>query len=277
MAMLYFVTQTDASSSKLDKNFTNFNSETITKIEISTDSTIILTKENNEWRVDNYKANQSLVTAALNDAKNIKLSRKVSSNKEKHSKYDVEKGTKITFTGDSEISFILGKQGTSYQNIFIRKPDSDDVFTTVKNFKSSFEKSVTDWKEKSILAISKNDIASISVNNSLFLTNLDSVVMIKGVKKSDVLVEANSDAVNAFSKFSNLKTLSFPVLKNTQMNSILEVVINEKDGDVQELSVYKHDKSESNYYLLLKGNKTLFEISTSVFDVFTKKYSDLKK
>jgi len=132
IAVIYFLTTRDTSSSDFDKNFTNIEIDNISKIEITKDSTIVLLKENNIWVVDNYKANQDFVTKALDEVKNIKLARKVSSNPEKHAKYEVDKGTKIVLSGTEETSFILGKTGSSYQNIFIRKPDQDDVFTTVK-------------------------------------------------------------------------------------------------------------------------------------------------
>ena len=54
-------------------------------------------------------------------------------------------------------------------------------------------------------------------------------------------------------------------------------MINEKDGDVQHLSFYKHDTEDSKYYLLVKGNATFFEVHSSNFDVFQKQYTDLKK
>ncbi len=277
IALIYFFTTRDTSSSDFDKNFTNIDVENISKIEITNDSTITLVKENNNWVVDNYKANQDFVTTALEEASNIKLARKVSSNPEKHSNYEVDKGTKITLTGDKETSFILGKTGSSYQNVFIRRIDEDDVFSTVKNFKSNFEKSVADWKDKTILSISKDAIATLVVNENLFLSNLDSLVKVKGVKNSEVEAEGNPSASSMFSKFSSLKTVSFPSTDLANKTLLFTVTINQRAGEVNELSFYEKAAEDSKYYLAVKDNPTLFEVNSSAFDVFKKSYKELVK
>ncbi|KAA3610110.1 MAG: DUF4340 domain-containing protein [Calditrichaeota bacterium] len=277
IAVIYFLTTRDSSSSDFDKNFTNIDTENISKIEITKDSTITLVKENNQWMVDNYNANQDFVNSALDEAKNIKLARKVSSNPEKHSKYEVDKGTKIVLHGDEETSFILGKTASSFQNVFIRKTDEDDVFTTAKNFKSKFEKSIADWKDKSILSISKDAIASIVINENLFLTNLDSVVQVKGIKGSEPLADGNSSATSMFSKFSSLKTVAFPKVDVTNQKILFNVKINQRAGEVNELSFYEKAGEDSKYYLTVKDNPTLFEVNSSSFDVFTKNYDELIK
>ncbi len=277
IALIYFFTTRDTSSSDFDKNFTNIDVENISKIEITNDSTITLVKENNNWVVDNYKANQDFVTTALEEASNIKLARKVSSNPEKHSNYEVDKGTKITLTGDKETSFILGKTGSSYQNVFIRRIDEDDVFSTVKNFKSNFEKSVSDWKDKTILSISKDAIATLVVNENLFLSNLDSLVKVKGVKNSEVEAEGNPSANSMFSKFSSLKTVSFPSTDLANKTLLFTVTINQRAGEVSELSFYEKPAEDSKYHLAVKDNPTLFEVNSSSFDVFKKSYKELVK
>ena len=277
IALLYFLTTRDSSSSDFDKNFTSLEIENISKIEITKDSTITLNKENNIWVIDNYNANVDFVTSALNEVKNIKLARKVSSNPEKHSNYEVDKGTKIVLTGDEQTSFILGKTGASFQNVFIRRTDEDEVYTTTKNFKSNFEKSITDWKDKSIVSFSKDAIASIVVNENLFLTNLDSLVKVKGTKSSEIEVEGNSSASSLFSKFTSLKTVSFPSIDAANEKQLFAVTINQRAGEVSVLNFYEKPAEQNKYYLTVKDNPTLFEVNSSSFEVFKKSYKDFVK
>ena len=277
IALLYFLTTRDSSSSDFDKNFTSLEIENISKIEITKDSTITLNKENNIWVIDNYNANVDFVTSALNEIKNIKLARKVSSNPETHSNYEVDKGTKIVLTGDEQTSFILGKTGASFQNVFIRRTDEDEVYTTTKNFKSNFEKSITDWKDKSIVSFSKDAIASIVVNENLFLTNLDSLVKVKGTKSSEIEVEGNSSASSLFSKFTSLKTVSFPSIDAANEKQLFAVTINQRAGEVSVLNFYEKPAEQNKYYLTVKDNPTLFEVNSSSFEVFKKSYKDFVK
>lgn len=277
IALIYFLTTRDPSSMDFDKNFTNLNTDNITKIEITKDSTITLTKENNIWVVDNYKANQDLVAKALEDVKNIKLARRVSTTSENHAKYEVDKGLKIVLSGDEQTSFILGKTSASYQNVFIRKPDEDEVYTTVKNFKSNFDKTITDWKDKSILSVSKEAIASISINDNIFITNLDSIAMVKGPKKNQTEKEGNSVAKSMFSKFTALRTLSFPSIDVSNEKAFLTLKVNQAAGDVTTLKLYKNPDDDKKYYLSVEGNPTLFEVYASTFDSFKKGYKELVK
>jgi Domain of unknown function (DUF4340) len=277
IAVIYFLTTRSSSSSDFDKNFTDLDTESITKIEITKDSLITLVKENDVWMVDNYKANQELVSSALEHVKNIKLARKVSSNAEKHAKYEVDKGTKIVLSGDKDTAFILGKTGASYQNVFIRRDGEDDVFTTVKNFKSNFEKSVTDWKDKSIISVSKDAIASIAINDALFITNLDSVVMVKGAGKSKVEKEGNSTANSILSKFTSLKTLAFPKVDLSNQTPVFTIKINERAGETHELAFYEKLGEESRLFVTLKDNPTVFQVNASTFGAFKKSYSELIK
>jgi uncharacterized protein DUF4340 len=277
IAVIYFLTTRSSSSSDFDKNFTDLDTESITKIEITKDSLITLVKENDVWMVDNYKANQELVSSALEQVKNIKLARKVSSNPEKHTKYEVDKGTEIVLSGDNETAFILGKTGASYQNVFIRRDGEDEVFTTVKNFKSNFEKSVTDWKDKSILSVSKDAIASIVINDNLFLTNLDSLVKVRGTKKNEGENDGNSNANSMLSKFTSLKTLAFPKVDLSNQIPVFTIKINERADETHELAFYEKPGEESRLLVTLIDNPTVFQVNASTFDVFKKSYSELIK
>ena len=278
ICLIWYLTTNKTSSTSFDKNFTNFDPEQISKIDISKDSVITLSKVNNEWQIENYKANQSFITNTLNDIKNIRLSRKVTSKSDKHQTYEVaENGIKVTLNGDVNISFIIGKNGASYQNVFIRKLGEDDVYTTTKNFTHHFKRSISDWKDKTILNLKKDEIASISLNSSVFITNLDSVTMVKGSGKSETDVAGNSDVTSIFNSFSYMNTLGFPNVDATSLSTETTVIINEKDGDVNELTIYSTGSEDSKRYVSLKGNETIFEVNKASVEKFSKKYNDLKK
>jgi hypothetical protein len=149
-------------------------------------------------------------------------------------------------------------------------------YETFKKLKSNFEKNVSDWKDKSILSISKDAIATLVINENLFLTNLDSLVKIKGTKSSEVEAEGNSTATSMFSKFSSLKTNAFPSIDLADKNALFTVTINQRAGEVNELSFYQ-GSADSKYYLLVKDNPTLFEVNSSSFDMFQKEYKELVK
>ena len=274
---LYFLTIKDTSSTSFDKNFTQLDKDKITKVEIFKTDTVILLKENNEWRVENYKANQSVVDNALKEVAHITLSRKVSSNPKKHDTYEVtsEKGVQIKLSGEQDVAFILGKSGASYQNIFIRRPNEDDVYTTTKNFKFHFNKSANDFKDKTILKIAKNDIASLSINDNLFITNKDSLVTIKSNKGNEI--EGNSTAESLLNAFNYFNTLDFPTVDASTLSAEFTVKVHERDGDVQDIRFYKKPSDETKYLVLVNKNQTVFEVNTSSFNSFTKSFNDLKK
>jgi len=109
-----------------------------------------------------------------------------------------------------------------------------------------------------------------------FLTNLDSLVKVKGAKNSEPLVEGNPSATSIFSKFSSLKTTAFPSVDLSNQAPIFTITINQRAGDVSNLSFY-NGSEDSKYYLTVKDNPTLFEVNSSTFEVFKKDYKELIK
>ncbi len=131
-------------------------------------SSVTLVKKGSEWFLSEpveYHADQSNVNLLIHQSKNLDAKEIVSSNPDKRSIFQVDSnGTlvRIFQNGQEHASFVVGKMGQSYSETYLRKAESNDVNVVKGALSWSFNKSVKDWRDKTILAVPKETIDKIS-------------------------------------------------------------------------------------------------------------------
>jgi hypothetical protein len=171
----------------------NYDSASVDKIEVTAPGTsVTLEKQGSGWMVTaplHYRADQSVVTAAVGKGKNIEVKNVVSSNPEKQHLFQVDSaGTLIQmYAGGTPVAaFRVGKPGPSYMETYVRKEGSNDVFLAEGMFTYMFSHPVKDWRDKSIyksepelirLVIYKygDTTFTLAMKDSLWRLNGDSV------------------------------------------------------------------------------------------------------
>jgi hypothetical protein len=165
----------------------------VDKIEVTAPGTsVTLEKQGNGWMVTaplRYRADQSVITAAVGKGKNIEVKNVVSSNPEKQHLFQVDSaGTLIqVYAGGSPVAaFRVGKPGPSYMETYVRKEGSNDVFLAEGMFTYVFSHPAKDWRDKSIYKSEPELIRSVTykygdttftlaMKDSLWRLNGDSV------------------------------------------------------------------------------------------------------
>lgn len=148
---------------KIKLGFEKISTSSVSKINIDNSKKIELTKSDSTWKVNEYEAASDKINSALSALKQGNISGPVSTNKKNFSKLGVGKnGLKITISQDNEkISFFLGDQGSNFNSTYLRKVDSNKVYKIDKNLSSNFGTKINFWRDKTILALGKNEVRQI--------------------------------------------------------------------------------------------------------------------
>lgn len=134
---------------------------------ISPTSSITLVRTGTEWFLHqpiHARADQSFVGNFLRDASKLAIQSVISSRPDKHSLFQVDSaGTKVTFFGGSgdSISFILGKYGPSFADVYARRAGANDVVLINAGILYTVNRPAKEWRDHTILQLPAEMIQEI--------------------------------------------------------------------------------------------------------------------
>ena len=237
----------------------NIDSLAVDRIEItSANGKVALEKKGGEWFLIEpvaYRANQSNVTALIHQAKNLAVKEIVSSNPDKRAIFQVDStGTivKIFQNGLQHSAFVVGKPTQSYSETYVRKAESNDVVVVAGALAFTFSKAAKDWRDKTVLAIPKENIKAISYQyaaESFSLALHDSIWMIGSAQPK--AAEVNS----LLSSLSNLQADDFVDSAFSTMPKITATV---SVGDLQ--LRFSEMKDKDQYMVQSSASPQWFEL-----------------
>lgn len=182
-----------------------------------------LTREGVNWKVvqgaKSAFADASAVKSALTSLNMLKPLRMVSRKKDKWNDFQVgETGTLVSIyeNGKKQDDLHVGKTnfvqnqqgGFGGAYTYVRVGDEDEVFAVDGFLESSFNRSHTDWRNKTFLRVSREAIVKISFNypadSAFVLEKKDSVWLLNGAKAN----AANVDTYLGHLAFKNLNSFA---------------------------------------------------------------------
>ena len=157
------------------KLFPSFDPDVVTKIEITVDSTTtILAKSGSQWLVesmDNYPADQQGIKDILEKVSEFKVLDLISKNPDKQSNFEVDSSgveTEFWDSGNKVLAHVfIGKTTSSFLDSYIRKADSDEVYTAKGYLKSTFDKGTRTWKSRKIFEFNKGDVTALTMKSEV--------------------------------------------------------------------------------------------------------------
>ena len=143
----------------------------ITRLEITSGKTTLdLNKKDNSWHIGpkDYSADADKVRNMLDTIEKLTLTALVSESKN-YNLYDLAGETKINvkaWQGDSLRRDIdVGKTASSFRHTFVRPAGDDRVYHARGNFRNTFDTTVDDLRDKTILTYTPSDIQQIQITN----------------------------------------------------------------------------------------------------------------
>ncbi|MFC2160605.1 DUF4340 domain-containing protein [Acidobacteriota bacterium] len=146
-----------------------FNEEDITKIEISSaGDTIVLSGKDSSWTIlpQEYKADPDKVSSMLNIVANLTLTELAAENKD-YQRYELGEEKKIAVNAYNEDelvrTFDVGKVSSTYRHTFVRVGEDSRVYVARESFRSTFEVSSGDLRDKTVMTFDQNEITAILI------------------------------------------------------------------------------------------------------------------
>jgi hypothetical protein len=132
------------------------------------DSTIELNKKDDQWTIGPkaYKADSIKVKNMLKAAVDLSITALVSES-ENYERYDLtdDKKMHVQAYADKEIlrDFDIGRQVSSSQHTFVRLADNSKVYHARGNIHITFDSTVDDLRDETVLAYEKSDITGLAI------------------------------------------------------------------------------------------------------------------
>lgn len=144
-------------------------SKDITQLEIQRqENTIVLNRKDNRWLIapKEYQADTNTINQMLDVIGNLTITA-LASESESYQRYDLEDDKKITVKAwagkDLSRVFEIGKPVPTYQHTFIHLIDDPNVYHANGNFRSTFDKTVENLRDKTALSFEKNQIQNLRI------------------------------------------------------------------------------------------------------------------
>ena len=160
--------------------------------------TIKLFKQGDDWKVTDkaYRAELSFINLALAPLTNARNFELISTFTNGYSKFGLEPENRVivtAFEGDKEVkNFTIGDVVSSYSHTYVIIDDTGYVYQASGNFRSDFDKKISDFREKDMIVFQKDQLVSLEI--------IDKKQGTKTIKKVKVASKEDSKDTNAVSK-----------------------------------------------------------------------------
>ena len=271
--------------------FPDFNKDTATKIEVkSTAQEVSLERKEEGWLIsgtDAFTADPQLVNSALDTVANFTRENVASKNPEKLELFEAVqgKGVEVKISGADQkmlAHFYIGKSGPDFFSTYFRKEGSDEVLLAAGSIKSSFDRSIKNWRDKTIFSFPAESITQLTLNPSQ-----EEIVLKKDEKGvwqivSPEQAEANKEVVtDMVATLASLKASDFAAnynLEEHELNPPRVTITAILDDKVEKrLLIGKKDEDKSQYYVKDQSKKTIFLVGKYQYDKLNRTLQVLKE
>ena len=163
--VLYKSNRTNYTLPKLEKA----TAKQINKIEIKkSENTIVLNKKDDAWFIgaEAFPANSSKIDKMVDVISDLTLSALVSESKN-YTRYELDNPQKITvkaYEGNTlRRAFDLGKAAATSQHTFVKLAENPNVYHARGNFRSTYDQTVSDLRDKIVMSFKQDEITEITV------------------------------------------------------------------------------------------------------------------
>jgi flagellar basal body-associated protein FliL len=263
-------------STEAGEAFVKIDSLAVDKIEIEAPaSSVTLEKKGVEWFLQApiaYRADQSNVANAIQQIKAMQVRNIVSSNQQKHGLFQVDStGTQVVVyeKGAQKASFVLGKTGPTFSDLYARLTGSNDVVLVGGAQAYVFNRPIKEWRDRTIFSSPKETIRHVEFqfgDTTFALTFQDSTW---NVGKDSVDASAVETLISSLSKFECdefLDSIPSPRPKLTAQITVAGTQIR-----------FHHLKETAKYVVQTSASPQWFEVQPWRADQVLKRKKELVK
>lgn len=230
----------------------------ISRIEIKTaDRTIELKKKDGAWVIGpkDYPMDANRIKDILDTIDALKLTALISESKN-YARYDLNPAKKLTvkaWSGKTPVrEFDIGKTAPTYQHTFVKLAEDPNVYHARGYFRTRFDKSVEDFRDKAVLSFNKVEIKEVDI-----IKDNDKYVVTRKTAaedKDDKTAKAEKTDADAGIKKTEWQTTVGKPVEPEKLDSLLSTLSDlECDGYVEDAR--KENFKDPIFAVTLKGAK----------------------
>lgn len=143
----------------------------ITKVKITKGTEVVELKQKNDmWLIypEKYPADKGKIEPMVDVIKNLTVTAMVSE-AESYPRYELDLENKITIQAGADDNtlrtFDIGKSAPSNKHTFIKLPKDKRVYHARDNFRSKFDQTKDDLRDKTVLRVEKSEIQQVEIKD----------------------------------------------------------------------------------------------------------------
>ena len=275
----------------------------ISKLEITTaGSSIIFNKKDDTWHIEpkGYRADSTKIKNMLNVIEKLKLTALVSESKN-YIRYDLtnDKNIHVKAWQDKTLlrEFDIGKAAPTFKHTFVKLPDDPNVYHARGDFRRNFDRSVDDFRDKTVLSYAQNTIQGITLAHEKETISLSRKEIPETLpeKKDEPAAKAPKE-VKTKTVWEDTKGHQVTPSKITSLLSFLSSLECERYLDDLKKEDFKHpiytvslkgekeyllsifakkDKNAKNYSAISSENESPFSLSDTQVDTIKSKIDEI--
>jgi hypothetical protein len=275
----------------------------ISKFEITSGGhSIVFNKTDNTWYIGptGFRADSTKVKNILNVIEKLKLTALVSESKN-YVRYDLknDKNIRVKAWQDKTLlrEFDIGKPAPTFKHTFVKLPDDPNVYHARGDFRRNFDRSVDDFRDKSVLSYAQNTIQEITLSHekktiSLFKKEIPETLPEKKdepdakspkATKTKTVWEDKKGHETAPSRISSLLSFLNSLecerylndLKKEDLKNPIYTVTLKGEKEYSLLVFAKKDKNAKNYSATSSENESVFLLADTQVDTIKTKLDEI--
>jgi hypothetical protein len=273
------------------ESYVDLDSSAVDKIEFCIlQSKMVFDKENGKWYASgpkSFKVDKRLVGQLLSMVANLEVVDLISTNPRKQMLFQVDTLTSTILNfmsgNDTLASLAVGKTSQDYMYTYVRKTDSDEVWSAKGFLSRIVGRHLDQWRDKSILDLDAEKITTIEFKKkkgSFKLAKVDTVWKISSSLYTEEQ-DTQEDEVRTFiDRISNLRTDEFAELPDLEgvnfKKPVLTLKLTLEDDTEEILTIVQKGRDDKMYFVTKEGEETFFILYQGSFDYLDREIEDFK-
>ena len=271
--------------------YVNLDSSAVDKIEFCILKTkMAFDKRDGKWFATgpkSFKVDKRLVGQLLSMVANLEVEDLISTNPRKQMLFQVDTltGTILNFMSgnDTLASLAVGKTSQDFMYTYVRKTDSDEVWSAKGFLSRIVGRHLDQWRDKSILDLDAEKINAVEFKKkkkSFKLAKVDTVWKVSSSLYTEGQ-DTREDEVRAFiDRISNLRTDEFAELPDLEgvnfKKPVLTLKLTLDNGTEETLTIVQKSLEDKRYVVTKDGEETFFILYQGSFDYLDREIEDFK-
>lgn len=273
------------------ETFVQIDSSAVDKVEFCIFNTkMVFSRRNGNWYAsgpDSFKVDNRMVGQLLNLVANLEVEDLISTNPKKQLLFQVDtlSGTVLNFMSgnDTLASLVVGKTSPDFMHTYVRKTDSDEVWSAIGFLSRMVGRHVEQWRDKTILELDAQKIRAIEFKKkkgSFKLTKADTLWKVSPSPYKNEYDVKEDEVRNFLDRISNLRTDAFATLPDLEgvdfKKPVLTLKLTKDDGTEEILTIVQKSEEDKRYFLTKEGEETFFILYQGSFDYLNRNIEDFK-